>query len=62
MRPTKIKIMRCARCRDELSTAEKLGGKGSLCAFCTHMYAEALDICQHIRKMNALSIAAQTTA
>jgi hypothetical protein len=59
MRPYKLKAKRCSRCRDELTTAEKLDGNGSICAFCAQMYAEALDICQCKRTANALPIATQ---
>ena len=58
----KFKAKRCARCRDELSAEEKLGGKGNICDFCDHMYAEALDIYQRQSTVSALSITTQSNA
>jgi hypothetical protein len=59
MKPITLKAVRCSRCRDVLSKTEKLDGNGLICAFCTLMYAEALDICQSKRTANALALVTQ---
>jgi hypothetical protein len=61
MKPTILKVVRCSRCRDELSTAELRGGNGFMCALCDNIYAEALEIYQRKRSANTLLKTTHTT-
>ena len=47
---TSSKNVCCSRCGDQLSPEEIQHLKGSVCALCEHMQAEALDLHTHARQ------------